>query len=150
MPALRIRSILVPIDFSPHSARAVELALDLAASFGARVHLLHSCDLPRRLVTVYDVVFPEQLEREIYGAAQGKLDTLLAHGRERGVEVEGELTMEAPSDAILRRARELSADAIVMGTRGLGRLRGALLGSVAERIIRSAPCPVMTVHADDL
>jgi len=149
MTALRIRSILVPIDFSPHSAKAVELALDLAASFGARVHFLHSCAFPRRFVTVYDLVFPEQLEREIYEAARGKLDAMLARGRERGLEVAGELTMEEASDAILRRARELPADAIVMGTRGLGGVRSALLGSVAEKVVRRAPCPVTTVHADD-
>jgi nucleotide-binding universal stress UspA family protein len=147
---LTIRSILVPIDFSTHAEAAVSFALDLAETCGAKLHFLHSCAFPRRTVTIYDVTFPEKLEREIFDAARRKLDALLAETRKRGIECDGELTLERPADAILRAARELPADSIVMGTRGIGGLRHALLGSVAEATVRKAACPVTTVHASEV
>jgi len=82
-------------------------------------------------------------------AAEKKLDDFRAEVEQAGVAVCVHLSKSFPSDAILQTAGEIEADMIVMGTRGLTGLKHVLLGSVAERTIRIAPCPVVTVKSDD-
>ena len=144
----QIRQILVPVDFSDHSARALDLAVSLAQAFGARLHLLHCYPIQLGGISPYGLVVPESLDRDVREAATRRLAEWREKASAAGVEVESEVTPIFPSEAIAAQAESTGADLIVMGTRGLSGLRHVLLGSVAERTLRTAPCPVLTVKAD--
>jgi universal stress protein A len=137
--------ILVPIDFSSHSAKALELAIALAKTFGARIHLLHAYHLPPLVGMPDEIVIPPDFWTGVRDAAARKLDKAAQKVKAAGIAVETHLAEFAPSDAIVEAAKTTKADLIVMGTRGLTGLKHALLGSVAERTLRLAPCPVLTV-----
>jgi len=142
---LRIRKILVPVDFSGHSAKALDYAIEVAKKFEASIHILHSYPIHVGGVTPYGVAFPETLERDWRAAAQQQLDAWGEKVNAAGIEVSLSLTPLAASEAVAETAEEIGADLVVMGTRGLSGLKHVLLGSVAERTLRTAPCPVLTV-----
>ncbi len=144
-----IRRILVPVDFSEHSLRAADLAVELAQSFGASVDLLHCYPIQVGGVSPYGVVIPESFDREVREAAERRLEQLRAQLADRGVAVEARVTPIFPSESISATAEELGSDLIVMGTRGLSGIAHVLLGSVAERTLRTAPCPVLTVKSEE-
>ena len=144
-----IHRILVPIDFSEHSRRALEAAVALARTHGASVHLLHCYPVNVGAVSPYGLVIPESLDREVREAAGAKLAEWRQTAAVDGVEMDDRVTPIFPSEAIAATAEELGADLIVMGTRGLTGFRHVLLGSVAERTLRTAPCPVLTIKADE-
>ena len=144
---LQIRSILVPVDFSEDAACALEMAISLARSFGARIHLLHCYPIQLGGISPYGLVVPESLDREVREAAAARLAEWREKVSAAGVEVGDSVTPIFPSEAIAEEARARDVDLIVMGTRGLSGLRHVLLGSVAERTLRIAPCPVLTVKA---
>ena len=144
----RIERILVPVDFSDHSSKAVDVSVGLAKAFGAKLTLLHCYQINVGGISPYGLVLPESLDRDVRDAASRKLAEWRGKVEAEGVEVEDLVTPIFPSEAICNQAEEMSADLIVMGTRGLTGVRHVLLGSVAERTIRSAPCPVLTVKAD--
>lgn len=139
------RNILVATDFGDASAEALERALALAVPLGARITLLHVYSLP---VANYGyaagLYWPvADLER----AAQGELDGALAKIKERYGNVEGLVACGEPCPMILEAARLRNADLIVMGTHGRRGLSRALLGSVAEKVVRLSPVPVLTVSS---
>jgi len=145
----RYETILVPVDFSEHSARALDHAIALAKVFDGRIDLLHCYQINAGGISPYGLVIPETLDKEVREAATAKLDEWRAKVEAAGVAVEADISPIFPSEAIANRAEEISADLIVMGTRGLTGGKHVLLGSVAERTIRTAPCPVLTVKDDD-
>ena len=144
----KIEKILVPVDFSEHASKAIDVAVGLARVFGSKITLLHCYQINVGGVSPYGLVIPESLDRNVRDAASRKLSELRSKVEAAGVGVEDVVTPIFPSEAICNKAEELSADLIVMGTRGLTGLRHVLLGSVAERTIRTAPCPVLTVKAE--
>jgi nucleotide-binding universal stress UspA family protein len=139
-----IHKILVPIDFSEHSQRALEAAIGLAQKFDSELHLLH-CHQPLAAAGPYDFVLPEGLERQIREGAQRRLAEWRQTASAKKVRAHDHLGLSVPSEGIVELAKKLGADLIVMGTRGLSGLKHVLLGSVAERVLRTAPCPVLTV-----
>jgi nucleotide-binding universal stress UspA family protein len=143
----RIRTILVPVDFSAHSGEALGYAIDLAKVFGAGIHLLHCYQINMGGVSPYGLVIPEDFDREVRAAAEQKLHEWAEKARAEGIAVEERISPMFPAATLVDTAEEISADLIVMGTRGLTGLRHVLLGSVAERTLREAPCPVLTVKA---
>jgi nucleotide-binding universal stress UspA family protein len=142
---MKIQVILVPMDFSPYSEAALERAVELAKGFGARIHLLHSYAIPVRGVMPYDFAVPDGVWDGIRKAAEDKLEQLQGRVDSAGVEASREVSPALPTEAILTAAEEIDADLIVMGTHGHTGLKHVLLGSVAERTIRLAPCSVLTV-----
>ena len=138
--------ILVPVDFSPHAVKALAQAIELAGPLRATIHLLHAyavvvpCELPH--VNVRD--FADHVRADTLVALE-PLERRLA---EAGIDYGSHLSSRAPVAAIVELAQSLPADLIVMGTRGRTDLRHVLLGSVAERTIRLAHCPVLTVKVD--
>ncbi len=140
-----IRVILVPVDFSPHSEAALDQAMDLAKALGAKIHLLHSYAVPVRGVMPYDFAIPDGVWDGVHNAAESKLEEIRQKVASEGLEASTEVSAALPSEAILAAAGELGADLIVMGTRGHTGLKHVLLGSVAERTLRLAPCSVLTV-----
>jgi nucleotide-binding universal stress UspA family protein len=142
-----IRRILVPIDFSEHSQHALDEAIGLAKRFGAEVHLIHCYQVyPAGAVGFpYDVALPESYERAVREAATARLSDWREKTSAQGVRVEQHLRVDFPSHGIVDLAEKLAADLIVIGSRGLSGFKHVVLGSVAERTIRHAPCPVLTV-----
>jgi nucleotide-binding universal stress UspA family protein len=145
---MRIRHILVPTDFSEGSTEAFETALDMARDTGARLTLFHVHHVP---ATVFpDVIMP--LTPELMQNVQHSADLVLEQLRERalaaGIETDCKTAFGTTHVEICDLAQSLAVDLIVIGTHGRGGLSHALLGSVAEKVVRKAPCPVLTVRAD--
>jgi nucleotide-binding universal stress UspA family protein len=140
-----VHVILVPSDFSAHSEAALRRAVEFAKAFGAKIHLLHSYAVPVQGVMPYDFAVPDGVWDGIREAAESKLEELRQTVVSEGPEATVEVSPVIPSEAILAVAREIDADLIVMGTHGHTGLKHALLGSVAERTVRLAPCSVLAV-----
>jgi nucleotide-binding universal stress UspA family protein len=141
------RKILVPIDFSTHASQALETGIELAKVFKAKLHLLHCYQINVGAISPYGLVIPESFDRDIREAANRQLAKWRDKVAAEKIEVEAEVSPIFPSEAIATTAERIGADLIVMGTRGLSGIKHVLLGSVAERTVRIAPCPVLTVKA---
>lgn len=144
----RFRSILVPTDFSEHAEAALDRALALARASQGVVHLLHAYEIPLGTIPPYGVAIPESVLTGVRDAAARRLEKAAARAEAAGVRCERHLMQSSPSIAISESARTLGADLIVMGTRGNTGLKHVLLGSVAERTVRTSQCPVLTLKAD--
>ena len=142
-----IRKILVPVDFSDHSQRALDEAIGLAKAFGAQLHLLHCYQIHATAIAPYGIVVPETFEHDVRMAALQRLSEWREKAATQGVGVQEHITAHFPAEEIAAMADRLGIDLIVMGTRGLTGIKHVLLGSVAERTIRLARCPVLTVKA---
>jgi nucleotide-binding universal stress UspA family protein len=144
----RLRTILVPTDFSDCSGRALALARGLTQQVEpAHLILIHACFLPPESKTLADRDY-ESLLAEISQGATEELGRVSADLREKGVSVELAVEQGSPETVVVDAAAERGADLIVMGTHGRTGLPQVLLGSVAERVVRTAPCPVVTVKLD--
>ena len=144
-----VNTLLVATDFSSHSEAAVRAAVNLAKAFKATVHLVHAFDTPIPIFTPYEVVVPDAFLEQARESATRSLNASRDKIQAEDVSVKTHLTEGPAAPAIARAAEELGADLIVMGTRGNTRLQHVLLGSVAERTIRMAPCSVLTVKTQD-
>ena len=142
-----IESILVAVDFSEHADRALDAAVELAKQFDAGLHLVHAVDTRVPLMSPCEVAIPTSFMAEARGAAASKLDFLVEKVATEGVTAVSHLSEVPAALAIVGLAEELGADLIVMGTRGRTGLKHVLLGSVAERTRRHAPCSVLAVKA---
>ena len=138
---LAIRTVLHPTDFSESSAAAFRLACALVRDYGAKLVVLHAYPAPVAL----DDVAARRLAGEPEKSLTEKLHAIQPN--EPGHPVIHLLVEGRPADTILGVATEVSADLIVMGTHGRSGLRRLLMGSVAEAVMREAPCPVVTVKA---
>ena len=139
--------ILVPTDFSAGSETAWRAAQRLAGALGAELVLLHVLvETP----LFFEGPFTGERVREVYASArawvQEQLDKWAADARATGQTVRAALRTGVPYQEIVAAARDEGADLVVLGTHGRGGLDRALLGSVADRVIRTAPCPVMTIR----
>ena len=141
--------ILVPIDFSAHSEKAIRYATTLATKFGARLTLLHVIEDPFITGAWQSQVFvpniPELLQ-DLINAAQTHMAEQTKQLAATGLVIESSVTTGRPSAAIVEQASEGRFDLIVMGTHGRTGLSQAFLGSVAQRVVQRAPCPVLTVR----
>ena len=141
------RTILVATDFSEHSENAVEYAVDLAVQVDAAIHLINVITIPAMGIPEMGIAYGSTIMESATKDAQGALDALAARYRDRVTVAPPRLEVGDPRDVIDRVAKEIGADLIVMGTHGRRGVRRMLLGSVAESVVRSAPCPVLTVRA---
>jgi nucleotide-binding universal stress UspA family protein len=141
------KEILIPVDFSDHSTAALESAIELARAFDSKLHLLHCYQIQPGGISPYGIAIPLSYSTEIRDAASQQLAAWQEEHIPAGVSVDVSIVSEVPSEAIVGTAKKVGADLIVMGTRGLSGFKHVMLGSVAERTVRLAPCPVMTVHA---
>jgi nucleotide-binding universal stress UspA family protein len=143
-----IKKILVPVDFSAHSAEALRFAADLGRRYDASLDLLHVFQtMAYALPEGYVVPSPEQLDA-IMKHFQQQLETAKRSALAAGAPiVEVTLLQGGVASAILRVAEERQHDLIVMGTHGRTGMKHLMLGSVAEHIVRAAACPVLTVRS---
>jgi nucleotide-binding universal stress UspA family protein len=142
------RNILAATDFSPASDTALQYARELARAFGSTLHVLHviSQIAPDLVSPAY---MPEtgNTYRALQDAARQQLrDAVTSHDFSGIALTEHLVTLSSPAAAILDFARDHAIDLIVVGTHGRSGVAHFLLGSVAEKVVRSAPCPVLTVR----
>ena len=141
-----IRRILFPTDFSEHADFAWPFALQFAQEFGAELHLLHVVAPPPRLTEAYATNFdPDKFAEVLTAEAQASLDRLVQAAHDRDILSHCEVRVGVDFHEIIDYARSRQIDLIVMATHGRTGLAHALVGSVAEKVVRKAPCPVMTV-----
>ena len=145
-PSHAIRRILVGVDFSPPSDGALELAIEMALRHEAELTLLHVYQLPGFAFPETVVPAPPELLDRMVEDNRRHLETLAERARAAGVKTTVELLPGAPFVELVRRGRE-GFDLIVVGTHGRTGLRHALLGSVAEKVVRKSTVPVLTVRA---
>ncbi|MCU1276655.1 MAG: universal stress family protein [bacterium] len=147
-----IEKILVPVDFSDTSRRALDLAATFAKAFGARVELLHVW-APPQMVPLPLVIMtsaaeqPMTLEELARSTTCTQMEELVEPLRKQGISARARVAVGSPAYEVVELATVGHFDLIVMGTHGRGGLARALLGSVAERVVRRAQCPVLTVHS---
>jgi len=143
-----LRRILVPTDFSKSSQNALTYAAAFAEKFGAELHLLHVVQdltlfVPEAVFVAPPVAPPVE---QFAAAARTALDRVVQDLRLPGVAVHPDVAEGIPAEEILRAAREKDIDLIVMGTHGRTGLAHVFMGSIAEKVVRRAPCPVLTVR----
>jgi nucleotide-binding universal stress UspA family protein len=139
--------LLTPTDFSAPANQAVTAAVELAQTFGATLTVLHVVEPPSYLVDSHasahqGPILPKALEEQ----ARQELDHLLSLIPEARVEITRRVIVGVPYQQIIESAPAGPVDLIVMATHGRTGLRHLVLGSVAERVVRLAPCPVLTIR----
>jgi nucleotide-binding universal stress UspA family protein len=141
------RTILVPTDFGDASIAALDFAVDLVEGTDAKIYVLNTFEIP--IVGLPDgiVVATAELTSRIVNAAQKGLDDAVARYEGRRVVMTPLLKQGDARKVILAQAKELDADLVCIGTHGRRGIARALIGSVAEGVVRSSPIPVVTVHA---
>ena len=141
------KRLLVPVDFSPVSLEALASARELARTTGASLHLFHSVDDVAWRYVGYPLDALAQVQTAVTDSANEQLRELAIQEQREGLPVESTLVVSTrPASAIVAFAREHAIDLIVMGTHGRGAMLRMMLGSVAEHVVRTAPCPVMVVR----
>jgi nucleotide-binding universal stress UspA family protein len=142
------RRVLFGTDFSPASRPAFRRAVALARQFRGRLLIVHV--IPSGMpVGAEGYVTPriyQEMETAIRQSAQKQLDRLVAQAKKAGVAVRGLLLSGAAPEAIALTARKERSDVVIVGTHGRTGLERLLAGSVASRIVGTAPCPVLTVR----
>jgi nucleotide-binding universal stress UspA family protein len=146
---VEIRKILAPTDFSAHAANAVQFACGLAERLGAELHLLHVLSemVPTGPDPLMTPVLPPEYYRESEAQSRQALTKLLDPSWGVPSVVEIAVRWDSPVEGIVEYAREVGISLIVIATHGRTGLSHVLLGSVAERIVREAPCPVLTIRS---
>ena len=143
------KHILVPTDLSAGAEQALDYACELARALGAKVHLLNVIGIPSLGVPELGVALASTVIDQLVVDNQTALDQL---ARQKCTAQLGQVLVRTGDarDVINQTAKELGAELIVMGTHGRRGISRALLGSVAETVVRSAPCAVLTVRLRDI
>ncbi|MEM2319865.1 MAG: universal stress protein [Candidatus Bathyarchaeia archaeon] len=147
--------ILVPLDGSEHSLKALDLAVQIAKKFGGKITLIHVYQVnvrpmvmpePITLTPGIPIISPSEYSKVVEAAREAG-SRILAEGEKRvkaeGVEVETIIREGHIVHEIVRVAGEGKFNLIVMGARGISRIKEIILGSVSDGVIRNAPCPVL-------
>ena len=145
---IRLNNIVVATDFGEAAEAAFAYGRELARAFGGRLHVFHAAD---NVMTRYPMDVPfagmADLQTEVEDAARTRINALLTDEDRAMLRATAVVcTSLAPATAIVEYAVEVHADILLVGTHGRGGVSHFFLGSVAERVVRMAPCPVLTVH----
>ena len=147
-----LKKILVPTDFSEDSERAAVYAVELARRYGANeVHCIHVSDIPADLLatSAYYMTGPsEQFVEQVRTEGRKSLEAFVK-ANFKDLAVKAVFLEGRPFVEIIRYARENQIDLIIISTHGRGGIKHALFGSVAEKVVRKAPCPVLVVKREE-
>ena len=148
---IRLAKLLVPTDFSEDSEQAARYAVELAKRFQAEIHCVHVVDIPADLLSTSDYYmtgpsgqFVDQIREE----SKKNLEAFTEKNLE-GIQVRTAFLEGSPFVEIIRYARDQQIDLVVIATHGRTRLKHVLFGSVAEKVVRKAPCPVLVVKREE-
>ena len=143
-----LKNVLVATDFGEASETALAYGRALARSFGARLHVVHIVGNAQMWVGIDGYAFDvTELQREMEQGARKQLGQLVTEEDRRELRAEAIVrTAASPAMEIVSYAKDANVDLIVMGTHGRGAMAHLMMGSVAERVVRTAPCPVLTVR----
>ncbi len=143
---ISFKEIVVPTDFSEHSLRALDYAVGLAQKFSSNLKLIYVIEsMLQPADLAWTNVDQSELSKQHKESAQKQLETLKRERIPKGIASEASVVLGKAFVEIVRYARSVNADLIVMATHGHGGLSHILLGSTAERVVRKAPCPVLTI-----
>jgi len=145
---IALKHVLVATDFSEASDAALEYGRQFARMFGATLHVMHVVEnvMARFAADAYPVLLPD-LQREVEESGEKKLMGLLtSEDLSQLHAVPVVRTSTSPAAAIVEYAKDAKIDLVIMGTHGRGAVAKLLMGSVAERVVRTAACPVLTVR----
>jgi universal stress protein A len=143
--AINIGTILVPIDFSDNAPAVIEWAAHLAQEHESTVVLFHAYHLPVEFQQLEGAYLPPDFWANVKAEAQQSLGRFEEQLRADGLTVRSVVREGYAATAIVDEATEQEVDLIVIGSHGLSGLKHLLLGSIAERVVQKAPCPVLTV-----
>lgn len=139
------RTILVPTDFSEYADHALAYAVDLAVALDATIHLVHAISVGMAGLPEMGVAYSAMMMESTTKAAQEELEARATRYRDRVAIAPVRIEIGDAREVVDQVAKLIDADLIIMGTHGRRGLRRMLLGSVAETVVRSAPCPVLAV-----
>jgi nucleotide-binding universal stress UspA family protein len=142
---MAFKRILVPFDFSETSAAAVNYAVDIAKKFGANLAFIYVGDRTGAEAVAESGIVTSG-EREVDAATRGSLLQMLSPADRASLNPQFYVRTGDPAEEIVQLASDHDIDLIVMGTHGRGFVGHLVMGSVAERVVRTAPCPVLTVR----
>jgi universal stress protein A len=137
--------ILVPTDFSGNAEHALDYAVELAAKLGAKVHLLNVIAM-QMFGAEYGVAVTQAMVEDVMRGNQEALDRLVAARATKAAFGPAQLEFGDPRAVVEQTALKLGVDLIVMGTHGRHGMKRLLIGSVAESVVRTAPCPVLLIR----
>jgi nucleotide-binding universal stress UspA family protein len=140
----KIKKILIPTDGSDCSVRAADVGISLAKLLGAEIIVIYAIDIII-LEELSKSIGSKDFEKELKEKGERYLNYVAELGTKEGLKTEAILTKGEPHDQIVHSAKTLGVDMIVMGTYGRRGTKRILIGSVTERVIEYAPCPVLVV-----
>jgi len=146
---INVQRILVPVDFSEHAEPVLEWAAHLAEEHGSQILLLHVYHLPVEFQQLEGAYLPADFWSNVKSEAEQQLGAYAERLRARNLSAEPLVREGYPATVIIEEATAQEADLVVIGTHGHTGLKHLLLGSIAERVVQKAPCPVLTVKAPE-
>lgn len=149
---IELKQILYPTDFSEYADHARMYVTEMAKAFNSKVILMHTIQAPSHYEVAYNyelALNPEEIGEKRQKAADKKINEIAQKIREEGVEVETLITLGSPFVDIVSTARKQEVDLVILSTHGWGFIKHVLMGSTAERVVRKAPCPVLTVRKEE-
>ena len=147
---IALKNILVATDFSAPSVVALNYGRDMARAFGARLHVLHVVDDVLMHYSLEGGLIGEDLQKDLEKVAWRDLENQITDDDRRTLAVTPVVQANVgAASGIVEYAKNNAIDLIITGTHGRGAVTHLLMGSVAERVVRIAPCPVLTVHANE-
>jgi nucleotide-binding universal stress UspA family protein len=146
---IEVRKILAPVDFSENTPAILEWAAHLAEEHGSSVILLHAYHLPVEFQQLEGAYLPADFWASVRGEAEASLEKYREDLARRGVSVATAVCEGYAATVIVEEAADREVDLIVIGTHGRSGIKHLLLGSIAERVVQKAPCPVLTVRTTE-
>jgi len=143
-----IRRVLLATDFSKDAEAAESLVATWASRLGTKVEVFHAIRETSVLLAPYAVVGSSDFEGEMMEAAEHRMRRVLARLASEGVSAKSKIAYARPAESILERAESTGTQLVVLGTRGYGGFKRFLLGSVAQRVLRHAPCSVLVAASE--
>ncbi len=143
---LAMERILVATDFTETSERALDFATELARKFGASITVVHAYQIPAMGFADGGYIAGAEVAAQLATAGQNRLDAVVDSKRTSGVPMQAVLREGVAWEEVNAMAKEVDANLIVIGTHGRRGLARALLGSVAENVIRTSTTPVLVIH----
>jgi len=147
--AIQVRKILAPVDFSDNTPPMLEWAAHLAETHGSTVVLLHAYHLPVEFQQLEGAYLPPDFWASVRAEAKESLARYVEDLTRRNIAVESAVCEGYAATVIVEEAANRDIDLIVIGTHGRSGFKHLLLGSIAERVVHKAACPVLTVRGPD-